>query len=337
MMKILKYILLCALMLVSVASAAEVNVVAESTYQWTGLAISSQGRMFVCYPTWRRYPAYKVAEIKAGEAVPFPEVSVAKSFSCVQSVYVDRDNNLWILDTGKPRGQAAKAGTAKLYKVDLTTNKVVWSYAFPADVDLATSYLNDVRVDTVRNYAYLTDSAQGGIVVVNLAQGKSASWRALDNIPQVKADLLGIDFKSTGFDKHQTHSDGIALSQDGAWLYFSPMTGKSIYKIATAKLRNRNLSVSDRAKAIKTVTNQSVPTDGLWLQADKLYMGDLPHEGLYVYDLKKQQGHELKLNQAIHWADSFAEDAQGRIYFTTSQINYRDQIPEAYRIYRLSE
>ena len=331
--------IICLLMLlfclVTETEAAKVKVVAESAYQWTGLAISQEDRMFVCYPTWRNYPEYKVAEIKNGRVLPYPNKELAASFSCVQSVYVDDKDKLWILDTGKPRGKQAVAGSAKLYKVDLQQNKLLWQYAFPAEVDLATSYLNDVRVDTKRGYAYLTDSTQGGIIVLNLNTKKPGAYRVLDNIPQVKADLPGIAFASTGFDKHQTHSDGIELSKDGKTLYFSALTGKTLYQIATAKLREAMVDKTNAASSIRIANANNVPTDGLWLKGDSLYMGDLAKESIYAFNLKTKQGVDLELKQAIHWADSFAQDREGRLYFTTSQINYRDKVQEPYRIYQL--
>ena len=339
MKKILLSWLLWVCLLVNCLSAAAevvpVEVVAQSPYQWTGLALSQQDRLFVCYPTWRNYPGFKVAEIVAGRAVAYPDAVTAARFSCVQSVYVDAENYLWVLDTGKPRGQVPQAGTARLYKLDLHTNKIIWQYAFPPSVDLANSYLNDVRVDTKRHFAYLTDSGAGGIIVVNLQDKQPASWRALTDIPQVKAQQEGINFVSTGYDRHQTPSDGLALTEDGRTLYFAALTGHSLYSIPAAKLRDKKLTVPQRAGLIRTVSRRTVPTDGLWLKQDKIYLGDLAAEGLFVYDLKTQQGRRLSAQVPLRWADSFAEDSQGRIYFTTSQINYRDQPPEAYRIYRL--
>jgi sugar lactone lactonase YvrE len=334
-MKKIICLLVLLLCLTTVVEAAQTKVVAESDYQWTGLAISRENRMFVCYPTWRNYPEYKVAEIKDGKAIAYPNKKLAASFSCVQSVYVDDQDKLWILDTGKPRGKQAVAGSAKLYKVDLRQNKLVWQYAFPASVDLATSYLNDVRVDTKRAYAYLTDSTQGGIIVLSMNAKEPIAYRALDNIPQVKADLPGIAFVSTGFDNHQTQSDGIELSKDGKILYFSALTGKTLYQIATVKLREAMISKTNVAGSIKIANANNVPTDGLWLKGESLYMGDLAKEGIYVFNLKTKQGSDLQLNQGIHWADSFAQDREGRLYFTTSQINYRNNVNQSYRIYQL--
>jgi hypothetical protein len=53
-------------------------------------------------------------------------------------------------------------------------------------VTLPDSYLNDIRIDNARNFAYLTDSGYGGIIVVNISTGEA--WRKLDGDPSVLGD-----------------------------------------------------------------------------------------------------------------------------------------------------
>ena len=61
----------------------------------------------------------------------------------------------------------------KLIKIDLQNDQTVQKISFNQEIAPIGSYLNDVRVDTDRNYAYLTDSGEGAIVVVNLNTGHS--------------------------------------------------------------------------------------------------------------------------------------------------------------------
>ena len=93
--------------------------VASSAYQWTGVAVCREGRIFVNYPTWDDHPAYKVAELVQGSAKAYPDMQANDQFICVQSVVVDGKNRLWILDTAKLRGKAVDASGAKLFQVDL--------------------------------------------------------------------------------------------------------------------------------------------------------------------------------------------------------------------------
>ena len=306
--------------------------IATSTYQWTGVAVTTNGRIFVNFPTWDDHPDFKVAELIDGKAIVYPGQEENQKFICVQSVVADKKDNLWILDPAKLRGQAVDTSGAKLFKVDLRTNKIVKTYVFPAMTALPQSYLNDVRFDG-NGFAYLTDSGIGGIIVLNLESGES--WRALTDIPEVKANLKSIDFVSTGPMNHVSQSDGLELSPNCRELYFTALGGTILYGIPTGILQNRNLTVAERRNRIEILNRNNVPTDGMVLRKDKLYMANLPREGIWEFNLLTRQGRNVPLGQAVRWADSFALAPDGSIYFTTSQINYPLPLRQTYGLYRL--
>src|SRR5204863_283408 len=80
---------------------------------------------------WGDPVEFTVAEIKDGKAVPYPALAFNKlntdkpadSLVSVQSVVVDSQDRLWILDTGSINFQSIKPGGAKLLCYDLSTNK----------------------------------------------------------------------------------------------------------------------------------------------------------------------------------------------------------------------
>ncbi|MGL5318762.1 MAG: L-dopachrome tautomerase-related protein, partial [Bacteroidales bacterium] len=198
------------------------EVIAESNYQWTGIAVSNTNRIFVNYPTWDIQSPFKVAEIINGKEVAYPSDKENNRFVCVQSVVIDDLNRLWILDPANPQFKGVVKSGAKLFQVDLQSNKIVREYSFPQSVAPSESYLNDLRVDTKREVAYITDSQLGGIVVLDLKSGKS--FRALDqSSPKLLANLNHIDFLSTGRWTNKVNSDGIELSKDGETLYFTAL------------------------------------------------------------------------------------------------------------------
>jgi hypothetical protein len=96
---------------------------------------------------------------------------------------VDAADNLWILDPAAPMLMSI---IPKLAKVDLRTNRVAQVIPIGPDVAKTSSYINDVRTDNRRNFADITGSGLGGIIVV---------------------DLLGPTGRTPAF-----HSDAIALS-----------------------------------------------------------------------------------------------------------------------------
>jgi sugar lactone lactonase YvrE len=121
----------------------------------TGVTVSHQGRIFVNFPRWGDEVPFTVSEIRDGEAVAYPDEAINQTYPndqaaalvSVQSVVADPSDRLWILDTGNPLFQQTKYGGPKLVCIDLTTDKVAKKILFPQDVALATTYLNDVRLD----------------------------------------------------------------------------------------------------------------------------------------------------------------------------------------------
>src|SRR5438046_809261 len=173
-----------ALLAVAATSfAAQLQEVARfPNQQVTGVGVSQKsGRVFVNFPYWSDDHFLSVAEIINGQSRAFPDEEWNKPgtpdshFVCVQSVVVDDQDNLWILDPAAPKMQEIVKGGPKLVKVDLGTNKVVQTIPFGEDVAPSKSYLNDVRIDTAGEKAFITESAKGAIIVVDLKTGKARS------------------------------------------------------------------------------------------------------------------------------------------------------------------
>ncbi|UCD38509.1 MAG: hypothetical protein JSW54_03255, partial [Fidelibacterota bacterium] len=222
-------------------SAIELTEIATSEALWTGVAVSQEGRMFVNYPRWFPSVDVSVAEITSSGAVrPYPdetwnrwspESSATDHFVCVQSVYVDGDDFLWILDPAPVWLTGPVPWGPKLLKVDLDLDSVVQTFYFDTTVAPRGSYLNDVRVDTERGFAYISESGLGGIVVVDLAS--SQSRRLLADHPSTRAEDIvlvigGREYLNPDGSKPQIHSDGIALDAGGEYLYYQALTGHNL-------------------------------------------------------------------------------------------------------------
>ena len=162
----------------AVAGADLQEVASFPDQQVTGVGVSKKsGRMFVNFPYWSDQHSISVAEIVNGQPKPFPNEEwnkpgpAASHFVCVQSVVVDDQDNLWVLDPAAPKMQEIVKGGPKLVKIDLLANQVAQTIPFGEDIAPAKSYLNDVRIDTRSETAFITDSGKGAIIVVNLKDG----------------------------------------------------------------------------------------------------------------------------------------------------------------------
>ena len=133
--------------------------------QVTGIAVSHQGRVFVTFPRWDNDPLYSVAELLPdGSLRPYPDNGWNRwgtdelrhpttHFVCVQSVTVDTNDDLWILDPASPGFRGVVPGGAKLLRVNLSTDRVERVIPFDSEAAPRTSYLNDVRIDPAGDFA----------------------------------------------------------------------------------------------------------------------------------------------------------------------------------------
>ena len=242
------------------------------------------------------------------------------TFVCVQSVVAD-GNSLWVVDPAEPLLATVVPNGPKLVQIDLATNKVVRVLSFGSDVIKPGSYLNDVRFDTNRHTAYMTDSGRGGIVVVDLQNGKA--HRALDGISQVKVEpdvqivingkpVIGPDGKPPQF-----NSDGIALSPNGEYLYFQAVTARHLYRVKTALLRDQP---AQAAGAVETVAT-TFPVDGLWMNnGGQLYLSDLQDNAVQRLDTNGKITLIAK-DARLQWPDTFSQGPDGAMYITASHIH----------------
>ena len=315
----------------------KLEVVAKSSYQWTGVTVSPSGRIFVCFPSWGNHPDYHIGEVLNGEVYPLRELDEHASFVCVQSVVADATNDaLWVLDAGKRSKQDQATSEPKLFMVDLSNNEILRIYNLPSGIALPDSMMADFRVDNARGVAYITDSGHGGIIVLDLNTGNA--WRALTDIPEVRARLQAIYFP-TGLFSELGDCNGLELSKDKKLLYFSALGGDILYSVPTATLLDQSLSVAQRQEQIQAINVQNVPTDGMVFLDDALYMGALSSEGIWEFFLDEpnitEAGAILNLGVDIRWADSFARAADNSLYFTTSAFNYPVDQQAPYELYHM--
>jgi sugar lactone lactonase YvrE len=304
----------------------------DSTYQLTGVAISKDGRLFTCYPLWSNTYKNAVAEITHGNPeTPYPSQlmnswvvgdSGMNKWVCAQAVYIDANNNLWVVDPASPYQRGVYENSQKLVEINLGTNTIMRTYPLTGVTD-DQAYLNDVRVDVANNIAYITNSSEGGIVVVNLNTG--AARQVLQGSSSVIADqtyILTIDGQQINKNgaPFYGNSDGLALAPDNSYLYYKPLTDHNLYRIPTADLQDTTLSPTVLSARVENLGTY-VATDGMIMdQNGNLYLGDLEQHRIVKLDKN------LKLTTVVQdsrliWPDSYSISTDGYLYISCSQIN----------------
>ena len=329
-----RYLILAFLILFAtdrVGTAAELQEVASFPHQQvTGVAVSKSGRVFVNFPNWADNHTTSVAEVVGGKSRPFPneewnKTGAAEShFICVQSVHVDADDNLWILDPAAPKMQEIVKGGPKLLKVDLKTNEIVQKIPFGEDVAPKKSYLNDVRVDTTAAVAFISDSGFGAIVVVDLKTGKARRLLADHNStkaePKTKLVIDGRELLDQKNSPPQINADGIALDSQNDYVYFHALTGHTLYRIKTVYLKDADLSRDDIEPKVESVIQTSAPDGMLEAPDGSVYLTDIEHNAIVRFDPIANKIDQVIADKRLSWPDSMSWGPGGTIYVTASQI-----------------
>lgn len=309
------------------------KVFSDDTYQLTGVAISAKGRLFVTYPRWSSTYKYAVVEVmKDGTAKPYPDEATNQwqpgedgmnKWVCVQTAFVDDDDYLYIVDPAAPMLEKVVDNCAKVVKFNLQTNQVEKTYRFPLTIDNH-SYLNDIRVDTKKQVAYLTNSGTGGIVILDLKTGGSRqvlqAHKSVHPDPYVKFIIDGRELKKQG-QPPAFQSDGIALNPDRTYLYYKTIPDKRLWRVPTAALLDSTLSSQQLAGKVEDLGNIA-HTDGMIFDKNgNLYLGDPTTYSMIQVSPTLKPHTWISSKELLIWPDTYSVSQDGYLYITTSQIH----------------
>jgi sugar lactone lactonase YvrE len=336
------------------------KIVAEFTDpQVTGVAVAGGGKIFAFSPRWDYNPTFPVALVGPNNTLmPYPDAGWCtwndsvkaepqKHWICPQAGYVDAKGMLWIIDPAAPGLKFTVPGGPKLVKTDPQTNKVLQTILFPESVAPRKSYLNDVRIDLQNNYAYLTDSGTGALVVVDLATGKSrqllAKHRSTMPVPGFITTAQGHELYDPEGKPGAFKADGIALSTDNQYLYYRALSGHELYRIKTAALRDAAMSPAQLAAQVEKLPDAPA-CDGMELDSkNNLYLTGFEN-GEILRRTPEGKIETVVKEARLEWPDTFSWAPEGdALYFTTSAIHRTPkwnkgvgQPREPFRIYKMA-
>ena len=296
-----------------------------------GVALSRDGRMFMTFPRWSgdaRFTAVEAGKDRKLAAFPNEAAHDRKSgddtIDSAQGIDIDGQGRVWLLD----------AGSAKLRAYDLVSGDVVKRVTLSPEVRKTNTYANDVRVDTRRGaggFAYISDSAGGGVIVVDLASGES--WRRLSQTKSGRADekvTAMVEGKPVAM---RGNVDGIALSPDGKTLYYHGLTRRELWSVGTDALANREMSDSEVEATAKKVADKSSCADGICADGDgRVYTTDYEDHAIRRIDPATGKVETIVQDARILWPDAVWVHG-GFVYITTNQMN-RQKREQPFGVFR---
>ena len=317
---------------------SEINLTEVASFpdqQVTGIGVSKKtGRIFVNFPYWSDNYKFAVGEVgKDGKLTEFPdkawnakEGDPKRRFVCVQSVVVDDENHLWVLDPASPKMDGVVPGGAKLVKINLGTNQVERVYSFSDQVAPKKTYLNDVRIDTNAQVAYMSESGVGSIIVLDLKTGEARavlrrhfSTKAETTTDMVIGGIRPIDVKTGTIPIF--NADGIALDVAKGVLYYHPLTAHALYKVATKDLLDKSLSEEELGKKVQKVADTKIPDGMMESPGGTIILTDVEENSIDRIDPATAKVTTIIKDARLQWPDTMAWGPNGVLYVTASQIH----------------
>jgi sugar lactone lactonase YvrE len=318
-------------------------------FRLVGIGVSAKGRVFATAPSSDVRSRFSMVEVdsKTCAVTPYPDAAwnnfsepgdSKSQWISVQALWVDKSDHLWALDSSLSKVDQARL-PPKLVEFDLSSNRVIRQYDFKGVVSPKDS-LNDVRVDTLHGYAYLTNAgSKGSLVVLDLKSGEARQVLVGDR--STVADpgqhlMIGneVALRPDG-SVTAVQADGIALSPDAQWLYFRPLTDHNYWRVPTSALRDATLSEAELAKRVEYL-GSSVLSGGLIMDGKgTLYAGDLEHRTVVALTLTADKTLRSRIvvsdPSKLSWADGFAISG-GYLYIADShlwEVAFKNNLPRS--------
>ncbi|HYN76908.1 MAG TPA: L-dopachrome tautomerase-related protein [Lamprocystis sp. (in: g-proteobacteria)] len=310
-----------------------------------GVKFDRDGTCYVSVPRWSPGIPATVNRIEVVDGrpllVPYPSpamnrVGAPEALQSVLGWEIDEHNRAWLLDQGHVVGAPNGLGDQKLVCWDITANRLVESIPIPhAVAAFNASFLNDLAVDNHHGVVYIADSGiftdplQGGLIVFDM---NTRSLRRLLHQHPSTQDEPGFRFEIAGRPVRRdqpmrTGADGIALSADRQTLYWCPLTGRHLYAIDTALLRDPDVSEAEIAAGVRDLGEKRGPaggtnSDGLGADAlGNLWYTMLEGRGVGVYRPRQGTFTPLLHDPRMCWVDGLTFDNGGYIVFNSNRLH----------------
>ncbi len=278
-------------------------------------------------------PPLRVAELSGkGELVPFPnelwsggDGQSRIALDSVLGLQSDTSGVVWLLDNGMRSGVVPK-----LVGWDSRRDELARVIHLPPPVTPANAFVNDLAVDEKHQAVYIADPAGGAnaaLIVVDLKSGLArrvleGHWSVVPEDVDLVIDGTPVQVKGAdgSIQRPRVGVNPIALDVSAEWLYYGPMHGTSLYRVATRDLLDPELS--PQALATRVLRHGDKPIcDGISMDtAGNVYVTDVGSSALGVID-RHGRYRILVADPRLSWPDALSFGPDGYLYTVANQLH----------------
>lgn len=286
------------------------------------IAVSASGRLFFTVHPESRPRGPLLLEWRAGAAHPWPSTAAQADLQTPLGLTVDSRDRLWVIDHG-----VHGLGDVRLRGYALDDGRPLASIALAAVAPVG-SFLQDLRISPDGRWAVIADVSfwrhRPALVVVDLTQGHA--WRTLEADVSVMPQDWQIHTPAQpmaffgGLVWLKPGVDGVAISDDGRWVYYAAMAHSRLYRVPLALLVDANASEASRRAAIEAVAVKPM-SDGLSIdQRGQVLITDVEHGAVMRWRPGSDRPETLLQSDRIRWADGFSHGPEDWLYLADSAI-----------------
>ena len=312
-----------------VAQTDELEIVAEFSAEHPpgNIAVTPDGRLIMSQHQFYGAPLRVVEVLDDASVVPFPnevwsseEDENGVGLNTVLGLRSDSEGIVWMLDRSAGEGQPGKVVGWDTENDEL--NRIIY---LPQPIIADNSFLNDLAVDRQHNAIYITDTAEGddsALIVVDLYTGFSRRVLEGDISTRPEDIPLIVDERiiNSGGEPAQIGVNPITIDPDNEWVYYGPMSGRSLYRIATEDLLDESLTEGELSTRVERYGNKPI-CDGITVDgAGNVYITSITNNAIGVVD-ETGEYRTLYQDDLLSWTDGMAFGPDDYIYVTVSQLH----------------
>jgi sugar lactone lactonase YvrE len=295
------------------------------------IAVTPDGRVIVSLHGIYE-PSLRVVEVVGDSLRPFPNArwnrppDGADRLDSVLGLRADRTGVVWLLDNGLATG-----ASPKIVAWNTRTDRLERILYVPPEVTSERPYLNDLAVDLDHGAIYIADPSRDGrpaLILVDIATG--AARRLLESHPSVMPEdislvidgrPLRVPLPDGGFREPRLGINPITVDAANEWVYYGPMSGRSLYRVRTRDLLDEGLAPEALGRRVERYGDKPLSGGITVDDAGNVYVTDLAAKGVGVTGADGSYRLLVSDDELLDWPDGFATGADGAIYVTVNRLH----------------